>query len=127
MGGKIEDIIGYLDGYIENIDKLFRTAENRPSFICGSRLYTMPNDNTSCVLFTLSQLLSIFNTPNAEYRNFYASVMNGDAVKTAAHFDGATWINGNTLHALFDRTISAGTKIRINYVIMYSPTYRASI
>lgn len=46
-------------------------------------------------------------------------VMNADGKANNAHVDGATWIDGDGLYAVFDRTVNGN--IRINWLVALAP------
>ena len=44
---------------------------------------------------------------------------NGDGGANDAHIDGATYISGSGWYAVFDRNVSDGALLRVNYIIMF--------
>lgn len=49
----------------------------------------------------------------------FAGVMNADGWANNAHVDGATWIDGDGLYAVFNKSFSGA--IRINWLVVLAP------
>lgn len=97
--------------------KRYVAATEIPQILTGTKLFTSHN-SSSALMFTLSQLQTMFGVTDGNTNHYFASFVNGDAANNDAHVDGASWV-GTNLFAVFDRTATGA--IRVNYVLFYKP------
>ena len=85
---------------------------------------TKGDGDTSKQLFTISQLKTRFGIESNSQVNstqFMVIVQNGDGGATGVHIQGSTWV-GDKCYAVFNNTVSTQTQMRINYLIIYTPS-----
>lgn len=85
---------------------------------------TKGGGDSSKQLFTISQLKTRFGIDSASQVNstqFMVIVQNGDGGATGVHMQGSTWI-GDKCYAVFNNIVNTQTQIRINYLIIYTPS-----
>lgn len=79
----------------------------------GTMVLTV-SSNDAIRMLSASEFSSKFGRAFDGGRDF-AGVMNADGKANNAHVDGATWIDGDGLYAVFNKSFSGA--IRINYMI----------
>lgn len=109
---------------IPNILLNSKIQSRTPQIISGTKIINNINNVTAVVLFTLSELQSAFDAPNAERDCFACSITNGDEAASSNHFDGTTW-KGTELMALFNDQETGAA--RFNYIVAYNPNPDDSI
>ena len=85
---------------------------------------TKGSGDSSKQLFTISQLKTRFGIDSASQVNstqFMVIVQNGDGSVTGVHMQGSTWL-GDKCYAVFNNIVNTQTQIRINYLIIYTPS-----
>lgn len=85
---------------------------------------TKGGGDSSKQLFTISQLKTRFGIDSASQVNstqFMVIVQNGDGGVTGVHMQGSTWL-GDKCYAVFNNIVNTQTQIRINYLIIYTPS-----
>ena len=85
---------------------------------------TKGGGDSSKQLFTISQLKTRFGIDSASQVNstqFMVIVQNGDGGTTGVHMQGSTWL-GDKCYAVFNNIVNTQTQIRINYLIIYTPS-----
>lgn len=85
---------------------------------------TKGDGDSSKQLFTISQLKTRFGIDSASQVNsnqFMVIVQNGDGGATSVHMQGSTWL-GDKCYAVFNNIVNTQTQIRINYLIIYTPS-----
>lgn len=123
--GHIIDSFNTSDDHTTNAPSLNAVETNFISksemqIIGGTVVKTATGSSDSLLLFTIDELKSTFNAPNATVHNFIACVTNGDGNALSKHMENCTWLNGG-LYVLWDGAISSSSLVRINYVIFYIP------
>lgn len=85
---------------------------------------TKGDGDSSKQLFTISQLKTRFGIDSASQVNstqFMVIVQNGNGGVTSVHMQGSTWL-GDKCYAVFNNIVNTQTQIRINYLIIYTPS-----